>query len=97
MNWSTSSNSKTLENEQLVVDFVDPWLTSIYQPLDVGMNVPRKRLIRRQHHDHVHHILQVDARSSKFKLGNNVTIPRATLIDFVEKVYGDVKSENIKK
>lgn len=32
MDWITLYNSKASENEQLVVEFVDPCLTSIYQP-----------------------------------------------------------------
>jgi len=60
------------------------------------MNAPLKRLVRRQYHDHIHRILQDDARSSKFKPGDKVAIPRETLIDFVEKAYDDINSDNIR-
>ena len=97
MDWITSYNSKAPPNEQLVVEFVDPCLTSIYQPPDVIMNAPLKRLVRQQYHDHVHRILQDESHSSKFKPGDKVTISRETLIDFVEKAYEDINNENIKK
>ena len=97
MDWITSCNSKVPENEQLVVEFVDPCLTSMCQPPDVVMNAPLKRLIRRQYHDHVLRMLQGDAGSSKFKPGDKVAISRETLIDFVEKAHDDINSENIKK
>ena len=82
MDWITSSNRKAPENEQLVVEFVDPCLTSTCQPPDVVMNTPLKRLVRRQHHDHIHRTLQDDTRSSKFKTGCKVAMSRETLIDF---------------
>ena len=97
MDWITSYNSKAPPNEQLVVEFVDPCLTSIYQPPDVVMNAPLKRLVRQQYHDHVHRILQDESHSSEFKPGDKVTISRETLIDFVEKAYEDINNENIKK
>ena len=96
MDWIASYNRKAPENEQVIVEFVDPCLTSIYQPPDVVMNAPLKRLIRRQYHDHIHRILQDDARSSKFKAGDKVTIPRETLIEFVEKAYDEINSDNIR-
>jgi len=39
----------------------------------------------------------MSARSYKFKLGDKVEISRETQIDFVEKEYDDINSENIKK
>ena len=94
--WITSYISKASENEQLFVHFVDPCLTSIHQAPNVVMNTSLKELIHRQHHDHVHRILQVDTRSSKFKPEDKITMPKETLIDFVEKAYDNVNSENIK-
>jgi len=52
MDWITLYNSKASENELLVVEFVDPCLTSIYQPPDVVMNASLKRLVRQQYHEH---------------------------------------------
>jgi len=61
------------------------------------MNVQLKRLVRQQYNDHVHRLLQDNAHSSTFKPGDKGTIPRETLIDFVEKAYDQIKSENIRK
>lgn len=97
MDWITLYNSKASENEQLAVEFVGPCLTSIYQPPDVVMNAPLKRLVRQQYHDHVHRINLDELRSSKFKPGDKVTVSRETLIDFVEKAYEDINNENIKR
>ena len=97
MDWINLYNRKAPENEQLVVEFVDPCLTSIYQPPDVVMNAPLKRLIRQQYHDHVHRISQDQSQLSKFKPGDKVTVPRETLIDFIEKAYDNINKENIKR
>ena len=51
--WITSHNKKAPGNEKLVVEFVDPCLTSIYQPPDVVMNVQLKRLVRQEYNDYV--------------------------------------------
>ena len=97
MDWITSYNNKVAQNEQLVLEFVDPCLTSIYQPPDVVMNAPLKRLIREQYHDYVNCILKDETRSIKFKPGDKVTVPRETLIGFIEKVYSIINNENIKR
>ena len=47
--WIQSHNENALENEKIVVEFVDQCLTSIYQPPDVVMNRPLKRFIRSQY------------------------------------------------
>ena len=97
MDWIASYNNKVAQNEQLVLEFVDPCLTSIYQPPDVVMNAPLKRLIREQYHDHVHCLLKDESRSTKFKPEDKVTVPRETLIDFIEKAYDYINNENIKR
>ena len=51
--WITSHNKKAFGNEKLVVEFVDPCLTSIYQPPDVVMNAQLKRLVRQEYNDYV--------------------------------------------
>ena len=56
--WITSHNKRAPENEQLVVEFVDPCLTSIYQPPDVVMDVVLERLLHQKYNDYVRCILQ---------------------------------------
>ena len=96
-NWINSYNSTAPKNEKLIVEFVDPCLTSIYQPPDVVMNAPLKRSIRSQYHDYVNQILKDNSRVSKFKPGDKIPISRETLIDFVEKAHEKINIENIKK
>ena len=46
-------NANHPEEEELVVEFIDPCLTSIYQPPDVAVNGPLKKMIREEYHNHV--------------------------------------------
>ena len=39
-------NANLPEEEELVVEFIDPCLTSIYQPPDLAVNGPLKNIIR---------------------------------------------------
>jgi hypothetical protein len=46
-------NGSRPEQEELVVEFIDPCLTSIYQPPDIVVNGPLKKMIREEYHNHV--------------------------------------------
>ena len=96
MDWIAQHNSKATENERLVVDFVDPCLTSIYQPPDVVLNSPLKRLIQEQYHDHVNNVFKIASKTQNFKAGDKVSISREKLISFVEEAYENINTENIK-
>ena len=40
--WIQAYNKSALDKQQIIVEFVDPCLTSVYQPADVVMNAPLK-------------------------------------------------------
>ena len=61
------------------------------------MNAPLKRLIHEQYHDYVNCILKDETLSIRFKPGDKVTVPRETLIGFIEKAYSIINNENIKR
>ena len=42
----TDINANRPEEEELIVEYIDPCLTSIYQPPDVAVNGPLKKMIR---------------------------------------------------
>ena len=44
--WIEAYNKSAPEKQQIIVEFVDPCLTSVYQPADVVMNAPLKLIIR---------------------------------------------------
>ena len=79
---------------KLFVEFVDPWLTSIYHPLDAVMNAPFKRLVWHEYHDYINSIVQDIFTPSKFKPGDKINISIETLIGFVEKSHGDINGDN---
>jgi hypothetical protein len=46
-------NGSHPEQEELVVEFIDPCLTSIYQLPDIVVNGTLKTMIREEYHNHV--------------------------------------------
>ena len=76
--------SRSPPNEQLIIDYVDPCLTSIYQPPDVSMNKPLKHRLKSLYTQHVREV------SSEFKAGDKVTVTREKLISMIEQVYDDI-------
>jgi hypothetical protein len=61
------------------------------------MNAPLKRSIRRQYHDYVHELLQNPSSGLALKAGDPIAVSRETLVGFVENVYENINTENIKK
>jgi len=59
-----------LSKKRLFIDFVEPCLTSIYQPPDVVLNSPIKRLIWEQYHDHANNVFKDDSKTYNFKAGD---------------------------
>ena len=48
--WINKCNESVGNNEKLIVEFVEPCLTPVYQPPDVVVNAPLKRAIRQKYH-----------------------------------------------
>ena len=97
--WIEEHNETVSENEKIVVEFVDPCLTSVYQPPDVVMNAPLKRLIRQQYHDYVNQLLRDPPSGVALKAGDKFVVSREALliIGFVENAYQNINAENVKK
>ena len=83
------------ENDaKLIIEFVDPCLTSVYQPPDVVMNAPLKKSIRTQYHDHVRLLIESTETNESLTAGSTVKISRETLVNFVENSTDDINREN---
>ena len=95
--WIEDYNKSVSENEKIVMEFVDPCLTSIYQPPDVVMNAPLKLSIRHQYHNYVRELLQNPPSGIALKAGDPIAVSRETLVGFVKNAYQNINTENIKK
>ena len=96
--WIEEYNNAREENDaELIIEFVDPCLTSVYQPPDVVMNAPLKKSIRTQYHDHVRRLIDrtnITETNESLKAGSTVKISRETLVKFVENSTDDINREN---
>ena len=67
-------NADRPTEEELVVEFIDPCLTSIYQPPDVAVNRPLKKMIREECHNHVAKLFSTSKKSENLKAGDKIPI-----------------------
>ena len=79
--WIEDYNKSVDANEQIIVEYVDPCLTSVYQPPDLVMNAPLKRMIRHQYHNYIHDLLQnPQSRCPALNVGDHVAVSREKLV-----------------
>ena len=76
-------NANRPEEEELVVEFIDPCLTSIYQPPDVAVNGPLKKMIREEYHNHVAELFSTSKQSANLKAGDKIPVSRENLVGFI--------------
>ena len=89
-------NENRPEEEELVVEFIDPCLTSIYQPPDVAVNGPLKKMIREEYHNHVAELFSTSKQSANLKAGDKIPVSRENLVGFIQNAYDKINSVNIK-
>ena len=77
--WNTNP-SRTCE---FYVEFIDPSLTSIYQPPDVCFNKPLKQSLRSKYFEYVSSL----AQKGKLQAGDSVHVHRDLLIDFIVDAF----------
>ena len=65
-------NGSRPEQEELVVEFIDPCLTSIYQPPDIVVNGPLKKMIRKEYHNHVFELFRNLEESATLNAGGKI-------------------------
>lgn len=89
-------NANRPEEEELVVEFIDPCLTSIYQPPDVAVNGPLKKMIREEYHNHVAKLFSTSKQSANLKAGDKIPVSRENLVGFIQNAYDKINSVNRK-
>jgi hypothetical protein len=91
--WVIAYNLSAPKNSKLFIEFIDPCLTSIYQPPDVVMNAPLKKKIRKAYQEHVR---SISLSETGLKAGEVVDITRKQLVEFVERAFTEINLENKK-
>ena len=91
--WVIAYNLSAPENSKLFIEFIDPCLTSIYQPPDVVMNAPLKKKIRKAYQEHVR---SISFSETRLKAGKVVDISRKQLVEFVERAFTEINLKNKK-
>jgi len=78
------------EEEELVVEFIDPCLTSIYQPPDVAVNRVLKKMIREEYHNHVTELCRSSEQTTNLNAGDKIPVSRENLVQFIENAYNKI-------
>jgi hypothetical protein len=69
------------------VEFIDPCLTSIYQPPDIVVNGPLKKMIREEYHNHVFELFRNSEESLSLNAGDKIPVSREDIVGFIENAY----------
>ena len=77
--WLTLWNQDVNKPCEFYVEFIEPSLTSVYQPPDVFFNKPLKQSLRKKYNEYVSYL----SSKGSIKPGDNVPISREVLIDFI--------------
>jgi hypothetical protein len=80
---------------RLVLEWIDPCLTSVYQPGDISINKPLKENIKNRHALFTRNI--VNGKSGPFRAGQAVKATREDLLGFIEAAFNDINEYNDKK
>jgi hypothetical protein len=89
-------NGSRLEQEELVVEFIDPCLTSIYQPPDIVVNGPLKKKIREEYHNHVFELSCNLEESLSLNAGDKIPVSPEDLVRFIENANDKINSTSRK-
>ena len=87
--WLESWNKNPSRKCEFYVDFIEPNLTSVYQPPDVFFNKPFKQSLRKKYNEYVSFL----SSKGKLKPGDNVPISREVLIDFISTSFQEANSK----
>lgn len=80
------------EEEELVIEIIDPCLTSIYQPTDAAVNGPLKKMIREEYHNHILELF----RNSEQTAGDKIPVSREDLVGLIENAFAKFNTANQK-
>jgi hypothetical protein len=67
-------NGSRQEQEELVVEFIDPCLTDIYQPPDIVVNGPLKKMIREEYYNHALELFCNPEESLSLHAGDKIPV-----------------------
>jgi hypothetical protein len=82
--WVKKLNEDDKVGTFLKLEWIDPCLTSIYQPGDISINKPLKEHICAQYYQYV------TEASTTFIPGEKITVSRETLVGFVEQAFTEI-------
>ena len=81
-------NAKLDESERYVVEFIDPCLTSIYQPPDVALNKSLKQKIRLKYQE------VISSRTDTLVAGDNIKVSREELVKMIMYTFSEINDDN---
>ncbi|MGH7955341.1 MAG: hypothetical protein ACREOZ_05215 [Gloeomargaritales cyanobacterium] len=80
--WVEQENNKDINETFIIVDYIDKYLTAIYQPCDVVINHTLKSEIRQGYSKHI--------SSLKTKPGDKLKVRREQLIKIIENAFNKI-------
>ena len=84
--WTKELNETSVTGSKIVIEWIDPSLTSIYQPGDITINKPLKNMVRERYQKYVSDIC------NEFTPGQSIKISREKLVEIVEQSFDEMNS-----
>ena len=89
--WNDTENKTKPDNERLIVELIDPCLTSVYQPPDVAMIKDFKLKVRILYQNYINKLSK-----TSLKPGDKVALSRETLVEMIVKAIDEINLINKK-
>ena len=75
------------DEEDLVVEFIGPCLTSIYQPPGITVSGALKKTFREEYHNHVAKLFSISKQPASIKVRDKILISGEEFIRFIKTVH----------
>ena len=73
----------------MVVEFIDPYLTSIHQLSDKAVDEPQKMMVRGEYHNHIATVSNTSKQSTSNIIGDKIRVTLEDLGRFIKSAYNE--------
>ena len=87
LEWDELQNEVDTNGTRIVLDYIDPCLTSIYQPCDVVINKPLKKKMQGFYQEYIHYL--------KSQPGDKIHVSREKLAEMLVKSFEWINDQNM--
>ena len=84
------------DEEELILEFIDPCLTFSYQSSDIEFSGLPQKMVRVEYHNHVAKLFSTFKQSANIEAEDNIPVFLEEFAGFPQKIKGKINSVNRK-